>query len=158
MKGKICLWLSTTGLMVCLLAAAQIASAQPHGRNFGMGVVLGEPSGITGKLWQADQNAFSGTAAWSFRGQSTIHLHLDYQRHNFDIISPQTGSMALYYGVGGRLLVGDRDRAGIRIPLGISYFFVNEPLELFFEVAPILDLIPGTEFSGNSGFGVRYYF
>jgi len=46
----------------------------------------------------------------------------------------------------------------VRIPIGVSYYFANDPLELFFEIVPILDLAPATEFSGNGGFGIRYYF
>ena len=148
--------------IVILLAFSPVltseAGAQPHDRTTGIGVVIGEPSGLTAKLWLTQRDAVSGGAAWSFRGNTTVHLHADYIRHNFEAIHVNRGSMAFYYGVGGRLLLGNDDRIGVRIPLGLSYFFENDPLEIFLEVAPILDLAPATEFTGNSGLGLRYYF
>jgi hypothetical protein len=54
--------------------------------------------------------------------------------------------------------MSDDAQLGIRIPIGISYYFQNDPIEIFFEVVPILDIAPSTSFSGNGGFGLRYYF
>lgn len=148
-------------LLLFLPLLVQEAYSQNPDNNLGLGVVLGEPTGVTAKLWLGDLNAFAATAAWSFRGHTTIHLNADYLRHNFDHINVNKGSVALYYGLGGRLLLreGDSDdRFGIRVPLGISYYFANDPLEIFIEIAPILDVISRTDISGNSGIGLRYYF
>ena len=145
-------------VLMCLPLLIPEVKSQPHDRNFGLGVVLGEPSGITGKQWLSQHNALSGTVAWSFRGRDKIHIHIDYLRHNFETITVERGSMAFFYGLGGRLLTGDKNQIGVRVPFGLSYFFPNDPLEIFLELAPILDLAPETEFTGNSGLGLRYYF
>ncbi|MEX0927867.1 MAG: DUF3996 domain-containing protein [Balneolales bacterium] len=148
-------------MMLLLPLTAEEAKSQSRDSNFGLGVVVGEPTGIAGKLWVNDLNAFAGTAAWSFQGHTTLHLHLDYLHHNYDHINVNRGSMAFYYGLGGRLLArGENrdDRFGIRIPFGLAYFFSDDPVEIFLELAPILDVVPTTEFTGNSGLGVRYYF
>jgi hypothetical protein len=60
--------------------------------------------------------------------------------------------------VGARLGFGDVVDLGVRIPVGIAYEFANDPFELFFEIVPVLNLYPGTDFDANGGFGVRYYF
>ncbi|MEX0772955.1 MAG: hypothetical protein WD038_07290 [Balneolales bacterium] len=148
-------------LLLVLPLTVQQAHSQVRDGNLGLGVVVGDPTGITAKLWLDDLNALAGTAAWSFRGNTSLQLNADYLRHNFDHIDLNRGSMAFYYGLGGRLLAreGNRDdRFGVRVPFGLSYFFANDPIEIFAEVVPILDIVPGTDFTSNSGVGVRYYF
>ena len=66
--------------------------------------------------------------------------------------------MSLYSGVGGRIHISGNEAVGIRLPVGLSYHFEQAPFELFFEIVPIFDLVPGTAFSGNSGLGARFYF
>jgi hypothetical protein len=34
----------------------------------------------------------------------------------------------------------------------------NAPIDVFIEVAPLLDIIPETDFSFNGGLGVRFFF
>jgi hypothetical protein len=52
----------------------------------------------------------------------------------------------------------DQNRLGVRVPLGLDYLFARSHLEMFFEVAPILDLAPSTDLRVNAGLGIRYYF
>jgi len=47
---------------------------------------------------------------------------------------------------------------GIRFPVGVAYLFDDAPVDLFLEVAPTLDLVPGTYLDFDAGLGVRYYF
>jgi hypothetical protein len=42
--------------------------------------------------------------------------------------------------------------------VGLSYEFDGAPLDVFLEVVPTLDLIPGTAFDLGAGLGLRYYF
>jgi hypothetical protein len=61
--------------------------------------------------------------------------------------------------VGGRIRFEDNDsRVGVRVPVGLAYLFEGEPVDLYIEVAPILDLTPDTGFSMNGGIGARYFF
>lgn len=129
--------------------------------NFGAGVMAGQPSGLTGKMWLGDHNAFHGGVAWQFSTSRTtrFHMHFDYARYNFDAIEAQTGTLAFFYGLGGRILLGGtNDLLGVRFPFGLNYQFAEYPLEIFAEVAPIIDLSPDTHLRGNSGAGIRYYF
>ncbi len=138
----------------------QTAEAQRNSGDFGIGIILGEPTGITPKLWTGANSAIAGAVSWSFSKDASIHLHADYQIHNFSLINVEQGSMSFYYGIGGRLLARDnRDsKLGARFPLGLNYLFANDPLEIFMEIVPILDLAPDTTFTGNGGLGIRYYF
>ena len=69
------------------------------------------------------------------------------------------GRMLFYAGIGGRVKAEEDDsRIGVRVPLGLDYVFAGPPLDVFFEVAPVLDVAPGTDFRVNGGIGIRYYF
>ncbi|MCH8495173.1 MAG: hypothetical protein LAT57_06010 [Balneolales bacterium] len=143
---------------IALLAGPQQTQAQTSNGDFGLGVILGEPTGVSAKLFLGESRAFDFGAAWSFGNNSSMHLHADYLIHRFDLIQVESGRLPLYYGIGTRLRLADDAQLGIRIPIGFSYYFENDPIELFFEIVPILDLAPKTSFSGNSGIGIRYYF
>lgn len=148
-------------LILLVIIPVAVSQAQNADRNFGAGVVIGEPTGISFAYWTSDIRSFSAGVAWSVhdnRGNESLQIHVDYLFHHFDIVDVNRGSMPLYIGVGGRLRFGDNENAGIRIPLGAAYHFQNNPLEIFLEFVPVIDLVPGTGISGNSGLGFRYYF
>lgn len=144
------------GILCCLIIGSLHGDAQAQRRQFGLGVVLGSPTGITFKQWMSRENAWSGGVAWSLRANEHLHLHAAYNWHDFDLIDePRT---AFYYGVGGRLVLSDNSRLGVRVPFGITHLFRRDPFDIFFELAPIFDLIPETRFDLEGGIGARYYF
>ena len=52
----------------------------------------------------------------------------------------------------------DDTKVGIRIPLGVDYIFAESPFDVFVEIAPILNLVPETEFDWSGGVGARFWF
>jgi hypothetical protein len=139
------------------------ASAQERVENpriFGLGAVVGEPTGVTAKLWVADSAAVDMGIGWSFSGKDSVTLYGDYLFHLFDVFQVPRGKLPLYFGIGGRVRFEDDedDEVGARFPVGVSYFFDNMPVELFGEVVPILDVVPDTNADLNLGVGARYYF
>lgn len=145
-------------LSALFLVSSSALFAQGKTGDFGAGVILGEPTGISAKWWKANDRAFDLAIAWSTGRNDRFHLHGDYLVHRFDLISVDSGKLPLYYGLGARMGFGDQVDLGVRIPVGIAYQFPNDPFELFFEIVPVLNLYPGTDFDANGGFGVRYYF
>lgn len=138
------------------------AGVEPAGA-LGLGVILGEPTGVSFKQWVTGGNAIGGAAAWSFEDESAFHVHVDYLYHRYNLADIQAqadeGRLLWYFGIGGRLKAEEDDsRIGVRVPLGIDYVFSGPPLDIFLEVAPLLDLAPGTDFKLHGGFGIRYYF
>ena len=142
------------------------AKAQQTEHDIGLGLMAGEPTGLSFKAWTSEINAIDAGLAWSLSGRDAIQLHADYLWHNFDIFGNDVneGQLPVYYGIGGRLIIYDDAGAdanavfGVRIPLGINYLFEDEPFGLFFEVAPIINLIPDTDFDADAAVGARYYF
>ncbi len=141
--------------LALLFGAITTLDAQSRYSNTELGVILGEPTGISLKAWQSDNSAIDAALAWSFGDNGSVHLHADYLRHNW--LGVDRGSMAFYYGIGARALFADDSKFGARIPVGLQYIFPETRLSMFFEVAPTLDLIPETSFGVNGGIGVRIF-
>jgi hypothetical protein len=148
-------------VVLTLLAIFIIASniSYSEGKGFGLGIIIGEPTGISMKGWLSSTTAVDAGLAWSFAGETALHLHADYLLHSFDVFETSE-TIPLYYGIGARIKLGDHDNNlfGVRMVVGISYIFKNAPVDLFMEVAPILDLTPETKLRANAGLGARFYF
>jgi hypothetical protein len=135
------------------------ASHNVDAGDFELGILLGEPTGLSAKIWTAWNGAFDFGAAWSFRDDGHFHLHADYLFHNFGIFDVDSGDLPLYFGIGGRVLLKESDsRVGLRVVVGVEYVFDAHPFSLFFEIAPIVDIAPETEADVNGGLGARYIF
>jgi len=149
-------------LLIMILAVANIAAAgTAKTGKFGLGVIAGEPTGPCFKYWTSHRTAIDGAVAWSFANNSTFHVHADYLIHNFSLIQVEKGRMPFYFGIGGRIRFaeGNRDdNVGIRVPFGVTYMFQDAPVDIFFEIVPILDLTPSTDIDFNGAVGIRYFF
>lgn len=131
-------------------------------KGFGVGVILGEPLGLSGKFWLTETIAIDGAAAWSFADDEGVQFHADVLYHKFDLFKVKEGKLPIYFGVGARIKFAvdddDDNRFGIRVPVGIDYIFAKAPLDIFFELVPVLDLAPSTKFRFNGAVGIRYFF
>ena len=160
-----------TALICCAagFAAPSVGEAQGlQGRSFGAGIMLGEPSGLTVKQWLNPSNAFDVHLAFDFSDED-FAIFSDYLYHfdAFRLRSKVQVELPLYVGIGGKLRIDARSKGreddaeikmGVRIPVGIAILFKKVPLEIFFEVAPGLDIFPSTNPEVDGGLGVRYYF
>lgn len=159
-------------LLIILLAAfistsfTMITYAQNGDKDIGIGVIVGEPTGLSLKSWLNERNAFDAGLAWSLGRYDAVNLHADYLWHNYDVFDDvEEGALPLYYGVGGRIVFtddypdpGDNNVViGVRGPVGINYLFEESPLGLFLEIAPILNLTPETDLDLDGALGIRIY-
>lgn len=143
-----------------VIAAMMIIAGASYARqgDLGVGLMFGEPSGISLKYWTSATTAIDAGAAWSFVDGGAFQLHGDFLFHNFDIFKVDHGKMALFYGFGARIKLADDTKFSLRVPVGISYQFEKTDIELFMEVVPMLDLAPSTQADIAGGVGFRYYF
>ena len=153
--------------IIAILTVLLTASVVMAEEGLGVGVIVGEPTGITLKKWIGADRAIDGAAAWSLSGDNSLQLHADYLVHDFGLLKPGNinGKLPVYIGVGGRILLNDdrHDRhndtvLGVRVPFGISYLMAKAPVEIFLEIVPILDVVPSTELDLNAAIGARFYF
>lgn len=154
------------------LLTASVSTAQSSG--FGAGIILGEPTGISVKGWIGNDRAIDGAVAWSLRDRAYLSLHADLLFHNMELIKLGKGRMPLYYGPGLRLRSwngdrywdhgrwhrydGSRTSLGVRFPVGLAYLPDKAPVDIFLELVPVLDLLPGTSFDVSGAIGARYWF
>jgi len=83
-------------LITSSLAFTTQTQAQTQSGDFGLGVILGEPTGLSAKVFQGNNRAFALGAAWSFGNEASLHLHADYLIHRFDLISVDSGRLPVY--------------------------------------------------------------
>lgn len=129
-------------------------------KEFGLGIIVGSPTGISAKYWVSGTNALDFGLGYSFaKDNSNLNFHADYLWHDGSLFnSPQ--KLLLHYGCGIRLktVVDGRDSFGARGVAGISWFPTHTPFEFFIEVAPVFKLIPETTLDVDGGLGARFYF
>lgn len=148
--------------LACMAAFATtgMERVEAGGGNFGLGITVGEPTGISGKFFVSNMNAIQGAVAWSFSGDTDFHLQLDYLYHFESLIKVKSGKAPVYAGLGGRVKFRENkdNQIGLRIPVGVAYHFAAAPFDVFVEIVPILELAPDTEFSMEGALGGRFYF
>ncbi|MFO8042154.1 MAG: hypothetical protein R6U25_03030 [Alkalispirochaeta sp.] len=139
--------------ILILLILVLVVSVGTVAADTGVGVILGDPTGISALFG----NRVAVAAAWSL--DSYLHLHADVWLLNRRLVDP----LNWYFGVGGKMQVlgneNDSDdlRVGMRAPFGLQWYVLPQ-LELFAELAPGVSVIPETDFDLDGGIGLRYHF
>lgn len=149
-------------LLVFFALAATLLSGgavRAQERDFGLGIIIGDPIGLSAKVWLDRERAFDFAAAWAVHGDHAhLYAHADYLLHaDLNTLGRGRHPLLFYYGLGVRVQERE-DRVGARLPLGLDFLPRKAPLEIFGEIVPVLDLLPGTAFDLEAGLGIRYYF
>ncbi len=153
----------TSLIAVAVLASVGTADARPrpHGfggkrfeanKTFGVGLELGEPTGINGKVFLQPDQALDfgiGEIYHHYYGGDGGHIYVDYLWHPTVLTSQEAFELPFYIGVGGRAWSFDyncggrtctgAEAFGIRVPIGISFDLNNVPLDIFVQATPTLD-------------------
>lgn len=177
-------------LVLGLAATASVAEARPRpagkhhksnfeaNKTFGLGLMFGDPTGLSGKYFLSSDTALDfgiGGAGWAHRYYGTgLQVHVDHLWHPISLASAEPFELPLYFGIGGRLLTFDYDERpdrrydnvtalGVRVPVGLAFDFNNVPLDIFAELAIIVDFFVNDYYhragiDGNGAIGIRYYF
>jgi hypothetical protein len=145
-------------LAFVFLLATQVMAAER--KPFGVGVIAGQPTGITFKLMLNDIHGIDFGGGWRTSGDNEYHIYGDYLYHLNNLVTVSKGELPFYVGLGARYLIRDDrdDKFGLRLPVGVEYLFENVPLGAFAEVVPVLNLSPDTDFDLEGGIGIRFFF
>jgi hypothetical protein len=157
-------------------------AAPAASQDFGIGFVLGNPSGLSAKLPAGPANAFQfilafdqgrgyGNRGWDAYDcgpngpnnndeycDSRIYIGGDYVWYKYDAIQVSKGRLPFYYGPGVWVSASDYASFGLRFALGLEYQFATAPFDIFFELAPGVRINPNTQGYLSSGLGARFFF
>ena len=142
--------------LVAISVATRSVSAQA---DTGLGIVLGQPTGISLRMDQSPTTAFDAALAWRLGDREYLFAHADYLWIRRGIVIPRSLSADLYYGIGGILALPEDDVAvALRLPIGVSKKFADPNLEVFAELAVAFTVVPATDFDIVGGVGLRFWF
>jgi hypothetical protein len=139
-------------LATCFLVSAASA-AQPA--KVGVGLILFEPSGLTGKAWLSRSAALAGGIGWSAEENHYLHLHLDFLFYRYRLAADKNLDLDFYLGAGAKIVFRDSDNAWLRVPLGLDFLLRKTPLNFFFEVVPSFNF---SDLKLFGAIGFRYVF
>jgi hypothetical protein len=153
---------------VAVLATSGAARAEDIEKgSFGIGLIIGEPTGVSARLYLKDDQAVQAAVGSAFVGGG-LQVHADYCFHPWILSERDTYTMPVYFGPGARLIRYDDGRddhfyaLGLRAVAGAVFDFKNVPLDVFLEIAGVAEYgfadDEGFGLSLNGGAGIRYYF
>lgn len=131
---------------------------------FLLGGMIGDPTGISGKLELDDKTSVDGGLSYSLGGRSGVQLHADYLISKDSVIVAGDSDLDLYYGIGLRMITlssgDDKGKLsfGPRVPIGLTHELKDPSVEFFGEIAVIIDLAPSTAADLDLAVGARYRF
>ena len=89
-------------LLLCslgaILAASSLTPRTASADSFGIGIIVGEPTGVSFKVGRTGRNAIDAAVAWSLSGDNDLHLQADWLYNNFDLIPVGQGQLAILCG------------------------------------------------------------
>ncbi len=161
-KSFICITMTLTIASCAHNAYASTDAYGPQNKRFGVGIIAGEPSGLSLKGYLSSQLAIDAIVAWSFVDDS-LTLVGDVIYDFFDIpVNTSKVTVPFYAGAGARIGFNagknDKTKVGIRIPVGVAVQWTQYPIEVFIEAGPGIEVAPETEFDISGGIGARFYF
>ncbi len=135
---------------------------------FGIGVMLGDPSGVSGKVYLQDTMALDFGVGVGFFGGNNFHTHADLL-FQYGLRSFSAGQLDWFIGGGPKFSFfwsgrgngnGNRARSALggRGAAGLSWTFKHAPVELFMEAAAGFWLVDFVAFDFDGSVGARYYF
>jgi hypothetical protein len=161
-KRQLVTFASAAFVLVSAMCFTPSESRAEAAGPFGLGLVIGDPTGLSGNYRFGDRSV-DAALAWNFGRWQGFEIHSDYLWHRPGVLKGKF-SFDLHYGIGGRLISisdrneNDRTYLGPRLPVGLATNFNQTALEVFAEIALIMNIIPGTSADLDAGIGARSYF
>lgn len=160
------------GLLAFVFVATEVADAESanvvteldvtQSDGFRFGIIAGEPLGVSLILPVLPRFALQAEFGYSTRDDAAILATFDLLWRVPELLGPvgTSAGFVFWTGVGVRFstfLTDDQgpEKAGIRIPVGVSYLTADGTIELFIEVAPALNFAPELLGTLAGGVGMR---
>lgn len=166
----------TTLVALTALSARPAAASTEIGskRPFGLGVQLGSPTGISGKLYLGGRkNAIDFTVGGPYTGNGYwwggIWGQVAYHWHVTELTSGNGVAIPLRFGIGGFVASAYYNYGywngrtydaivGARVPVGLDFDLEMAPVQFWVEAALDVTVLPPLGVGFDGGIGARYYF
>jgi hypothetical protein len=155
------------GLAFVLGSVAARGAAAQESRDFGLGIIIGDPTGLSGKAFVSPDNAIDFAVGLGLLHGKHLAIHADYLWH-FRLDEWSSGRFDLYAGVGPKLGIHDKGwkgprgdghvLLGARAPLGVAVMFLEAPFDVFVEIAAGLWVVEKVGLDLDAAIGARYWF
>ncbi|MBN1337272.1 MAG: hypothetical protein JXB39_15035 [Deltaproteobacteria bacterium] len=139
-------------------------TAERMGGPFGLGVALGAPTGLTGKIWMGDAMAVQFTVGGNLGDFKDVGASVDWV-FEFRPINVEGNEYALPFHIGPGLktdvnfqLPGGFLLLGPRLVAGVTVLVPTLPIDFHVEIAPTVYLIEQMGWDMEGQIGCRYYF
>lgn len=136
-----------------LLLGASRASAQRARGVFTLGPQVGQPAGVTGKLYRSAHTAYEGLVTTDGDDVLSVYFHRLQER-------PLPDSLLHLYAGPGLFVEGtsldDAPTVGLGTSAQVGLNFYAERFEVFLHATPVARILPDVELSVGGSVGLRY--
>jgi hypothetical protein len=147
------------------LAIDNAAATEIGDRPFGIGVVLGDPTGLSGKYYLGGRsNAVDMALAFDTRGSNDgwLYAHATYLWHPSVIAKGPDVELPWHVGIGAFVATDQSNNDGgeafgVRVPIGLDADLEKIPLQFFGDIALHVTVLPATDVDFDIGLGARFY-
>src|SRR5690606_28092866 len=133
--------------VVLLRASPPSTPARAEAGAFGLGLILGQPTGITGAYGLSERTAIDAALGLTIFDGRDFYVHGEFLWYLPPLVRGSSAELSAYLGIGGFLVTHDDPVIGARAPFGLSLDFAAAPIELFLEVSVLLAVVP--DFHGD---------
>jgi len=144
--------------VVVLLAILWSAPARAESGAFGLGLIVGQPTGLTGAYELSDRTAIDAALGLAIFDDRDFYVHVEFLWYLPTLLRGDGVELSAYLGIGGFLVTHDDPVIGARAPFGLSLDFSAAPLQLFLEASVLLSVVPDFHGDVRGAAGFRYYF
>jgi hypothetical protein len=150
-----------TPIVITAFAALLWSSAPARaesGNGFGLGLIVGQPTGITAGFGLSDNTMIDAALGLDWINDRDLYVHVEFDYYLPTLIKGSSVDLNAYLGIGG-FVVNHKDVGiGARAPFGLSLDFASVPLQIFGEAVLLVPLIPDVDLSVRGAVGFRYWF
>lgn len=160
-------------LISCALLSLAIAPGLAFAKTWGLGAVIGAPTGLSANYFLSESRTVHTTLAYDFSGDNDLQLasHYTWRMNNLNFEKINFG---WFYGVGARLAFKDHNHHkhhnhdhddhhgdvdfGPSGTIGLFHEFTEVPLEVFLKGNLIVNVISDTDVDADVMLGLHYNF
>lgn len=157
-------------IATCALLATLAFSQISYAKTWGLGAVIGSPTGLSANYFMSEARTIHTTLAYDFGGHDRLQIASHYQWRMNNLQFEQV-KLGWFYGAGARLAFKDDDHHdkhdhdedgdvdfGPSGTIGLFHEFEKVPLEVFLKGNLTLNLITDTDVDADVMLGLHYNF